>query len=150
MTLHYQITVKEYLEDSWSGWFDGLTISHAPDGATLRTRAVRDQTALYVPRLMYPLSAIRLLTHLLHPAVEPFATARTTSVARHVGLAAVLAALVVGLGTARGQRALWQDTGEPIAEPPRNDTGAVRTLGWTALRVRHRFSHAHSTSSCRA
>ena len=47
MTLHYQITVKEYLEDSWSDWFDGLTITHAADGATTLTGAVRDQTALY-------------------------------------------------------------------------------------------------------
>jgi hypothetical protein len=32
MALHEQITVKEYLEDSWSTWFDGLTITHAADG----------------------------------------------------------------------------------------------------------------------
>ncbi len=47
MTLHYQITVQEYLEDSWSAWFDSLTISHAPDGATTLAGAVRDQTALH-------------------------------------------------------------------------------------------------------
>jgi hypothetical protein len=33
MVLHEQITVKEYFEDSWSSWFDGLTISHAADKA---------------------------------------------------------------------------------------------------------------------
>ena len=47
MALHYQITVKEYLEDSWAAWFDGLTISHAPDGATTLAGSVRDQSALY-------------------------------------------------------------------------------------------------------
>jgi hypothetical protein len=47
MTLHYQITVKEYLEDSWATWFDGLAISHAPDGTTTLAGAVRDQSALY-------------------------------------------------------------------------------------------------------
>jgi hypothetical protein len=47
MTLHYQITVKEYLEDSWSAHFDGLVISHATDGATTLAGAVRDQTALH-------------------------------------------------------------------------------------------------------
>ena len=47
MNLHYQITVKEYLEDSWAAWFDGLTISHAPDGATTLEGAIRDQSALY-------------------------------------------------------------------------------------------------------
>ena len=45
--MNYQITVKEYLEDSWSAWFDGLTITHGPDGTTSLAGAVRDQTALY-------------------------------------------------------------------------------------------------------
>jgi len=31
MARHYQVTVKEYLEDSWAAWFDGLAISHAAD-----------------------------------------------------------------------------------------------------------------------
>ena len=47
MVLHYQITVKEYLEDSWSSWFDGLSISHAADGTTTLAGPVRDQSALY-------------------------------------------------------------------------------------------------------
>ncbi len=47
MTLHYQIKVKEYLEESWSEWFSSLAITHAEDGSTILTGAVRDQTALY-------------------------------------------------------------------------------------------------------
>jgi hypothetical protein len=47
MILHYQITVKEYLEDTWSEWFDSLTITHAQDGTTTLTGAVRDQAALH-------------------------------------------------------------------------------------------------------
>lgn len=47
MALHYQITVKEYLEDSWSASFDSLTITHTPNGSTTLAGAVRDQTALY-------------------------------------------------------------------------------------------------------
>ena len=47
MPNHYQITVKETLEESWSAWFDGLTITHAPDGTTTLAGTVRDQTALY-------------------------------------------------------------------------------------------------------
>jgi hypothetical protein len=47
IVLHYQITVKEYLEDSWSSWFDGLTISHDIDGTTTLAGPVRDQSALY-------------------------------------------------------------------------------------------------------
>jgi hypothetical protein len=45
--LHEQITIREYLEDSWSTWFDGLTISHAADGSTMLAGPVRDQSALY-------------------------------------------------------------------------------------------------------
>jgi hypothetical protein len=47
MNLHSQITVKEYLEDSWSTWFDDLAITHAADGTTTLSGAVRDQSALY-------------------------------------------------------------------------------------------------------
>ena len=47
MARHDQITAKEHLEDSWAAWFDGLTISHAPDGATTLEGSIRDQSALY-------------------------------------------------------------------------------------------------------
>jgi hypothetical protein len=45
--MNYQITVQEYLDDSWSPWFDGLTLTHGADGATTPAGLVRDQTALY-------------------------------------------------------------------------------------------------------
>ena len=47
MALHYQITVKGYLDASWSAWFDGLTITHDAAGNTILAGSVRDQTALY-------------------------------------------------------------------------------------------------------
>lgn len=47
MALHYQITVKGYLDASWSVWFDGMTITHDPAGNTRLAGAIRDQTALY-------------------------------------------------------------------------------------------------------
>jgi hypothetical protein len=47
MALHYQITVKEYLEDSWSEWFDGLAITLEENGDTLLTGPVVDQAALH-------------------------------------------------------------------------------------------------------
>lgn len=34
MVLHYQITVAEQLDKSWSSWFDGLSITHGADGTT--------------------------------------------------------------------------------------------------------------------
>ena len=47
MVLHEQITIKDYLEDSWSTWFDGMTITHAAGRATTLAKPVRDQSALY-------------------------------------------------------------------------------------------------------
>ena len=47
MVLYYQITVKEYLDDSWSSWFDELTITHGADGESTLSGPVRDQSALY-------------------------------------------------------------------------------------------------------
>ena len=47
MTFHYQITVKERLEEDWSDWFDGLTITAGPDVTTNLSVVVRDQSALY-------------------------------------------------------------------------------------------------------
>jgi hypothetical protein len=47
MAQHYEITIKEQLEETWSAWFDGLTLTPAPDGATVLSGAVRDQAALH-------------------------------------------------------------------------------------------------------
>jgi hypothetical protein len=43
----YQIRVKGYLDNDWSEWFDGLTITQDEDGTTMLTGTVIDQTALY-------------------------------------------------------------------------------------------------------
>jgi hypothetical protein len=47
MARHYYITVNEHLDDSWSAWFDGMTITHEPDGTSTLVGVVRDQSALY-------------------------------------------------------------------------------------------------------
>lgn len=47
MALYYRIIIDEHLDESWSAWFDGLTISQASNGATTLAGSVRDQTALY-------------------------------------------------------------------------------------------------------
>ena len=43
----YQIRIKTHLDDQWSGWFEGLTITREPDGETLLCGLVTDQAALY-------------------------------------------------------------------------------------------------------
>ncbi len=47
MALQYRMRLKGTLDDSWSDWFDGMTISHDAGGDTMLEGAVRDQTALY-------------------------------------------------------------------------------------------------------
>ena len=47
MERHYSITVAEHLDESWSTWFDGLTITHGADGTSTLVGPVRDQSALY-------------------------------------------------------------------------------------------------------
>lgn len=43
----YEIHVEGHLTDSWSDWFDGLTIRSDPNGETILTGSVTDQAALY-------------------------------------------------------------------------------------------------------
>ena len=43
----YQIRVKGNLDQKWSDWFDGFTITPQADGATLLTGPVADQSALH-------------------------------------------------------------------------------------------------------
>jgi hypothetical protein len=43
----YEIRLKGYLDDHWSGWFEGLTITLEKDGNTLLTGPVVDQAALH-------------------------------------------------------------------------------------------------------
>ncbi len=43
----YQIRVEGHLNNSWSEWFEGLTIAHEADGTTVLTGPLADQPALY-------------------------------------------------------------------------------------------------------
>lgn len=43
----YHIRVEGYLDSCWSEWLDGLTITHLPNGETLLSGFVADQTALH-------------------------------------------------------------------------------------------------------
>jgi hypothetical protein len=45
--IFYQIKIKGHLDPRWSEWFDGLTITHKPNGETLLTGPVVDQPALF-------------------------------------------------------------------------------------------------------
>ena len=78
MALNYQIRVKGALDEDWSEWFDGLTITPAADGTTILDGAVRDQTALHgliakVRDLGLPLIAIEQCSTVMdtNPAAPP-------------------------------------------------------------------------------
>ena len=43
----YEIRLKGHLDDRWTDWFEGLTISLEEDGDTLLTGPVVDQAALH-------------------------------------------------------------------------------------------------------
>jgi hypothetical protein len=43
----YEIRLKGHLDDRWTDWFEGLTITLEEDGDTLLTGPVVDQAALH-------------------------------------------------------------------------------------------------------
>ena len=44
---HYEIRVGGHLDDRWAAWFDGLSLTHRPDGTTSLRGHVVDQAALH-------------------------------------------------------------------------------------------------------
>lgn len=43
----YQIRVKGHLDQHWSNWLEGLTMTHLENGETLLSGYLADQAALY-------------------------------------------------------------------------------------------------------
>ena len=44
---HYELRVEGHLDEHWSRWFDGLTLSRDGDGTTTLRGAVTDQAELH-------------------------------------------------------------------------------------------------------
>ena len=64
----YELRIKGHLDDRWSDWFGGLTITLEDNGDTLLTGPVVDQAALHgllrkVRDLGMPLVSVSLLEH---------------------------------------------------------------------------------------
>jgi hypothetical protein len=60
----FEIRVTGHLDEHWKAWFDGMTVSHEPDGTTCITGEVTDQAALHgqlqrVRDLGMPLISVR-------------------------------------------------------------------------------------------
>ncbi|MEZ4672544.1 MAG: hypothetical protein R3E39_31980 [Anaerolineae bacterium] len=47
MTQHYQIRIKDHIDESWADWLNGLAIHHEDNGETLLTGSLPDQAALH-------------------------------------------------------------------------------------------------------
>jgi len=47
MSDHCEIVVKGQLDSDWSGWFEGLMITHNDQGETIISGPIRDQAALH-------------------------------------------------------------------------------------------------------
>ena len=47
MSGYCEIVVKYQLDTDWSGWFEGLTITHKDKGHTIISGQIRDQAAFY-------------------------------------------------------------------------------------------------------
>jgi hypothetical protein len=43
----YRIRIQGHLAQRWASWFDGLSLTHDPDGTTLLEGRVADQAALH-------------------------------------------------------------------------------------------------------
>lgn len=43
----YEIRVRGHLDQRWSGWFDGMSLSRPADGSTVIAGVVADQAALH-------------------------------------------------------------------------------------------------------
>lgn len=43
----YQIRVEGHLEEEWTAWFDGMSITHLENSETLLAGPVVDQSALF-------------------------------------------------------------------------------------------------------
>jgi hypothetical protein len=76
MCYDYYIRVTGHLDDRWSEWFDGLTISNRPNGDAVLHGPIVDQAALHgvlakVRDLGLPLVAVRRVfpvrSHGTHP-----------------------------------------------------------------------------------
>jgi hypothetical protein len=44
---HYELRIEGHLDECWTAWFDGLTLSREADGTTALRGAVTDQAELH-------------------------------------------------------------------------------------------------------
>jgi hypothetical protein len=57
-----QIRVKGQIDNGWSDWLGGLSVSHTAEGETILTGTVRDQSALYAVLYRLPKLGLQLVS----------------------------------------------------------------------------------------
>jgi hypothetical protein len=72
----YEIRLQGHLDQQWSAWFDGLTISHDSDGNTVLHGPLADEAALHgvlikVRDLAMPLLAVNRIGALPEQQADP-------------------------------------------------------------------------------
>ena len=45
--IHYSIRIKERIDPSWSGWFEGFMVTQMENGETIISGPIADQSALH-------------------------------------------------------------------------------------------------------
>ena len=86
----YRIVVAGHLDEAWSEWFAGLTITPAADGETVLAGPIADQAALHgvlirIRDLGLPLLALtRVAPDAVRSAPVPFRSRRPKSAAASV------------------------------------------------------------------
>ncbi|MBE9508487.1 MAG: hypothetical protein IMY86_10600 [Chloroflexi bacterium] len=69
-----EIRVKGRIDEHWSDWFDGLTITHTDQDETVLTGSIVDQAALYgllskLRNLGLPLVSVKT-NPLIYPSID--------------------------------------------------------------------------------
>jgi hypothetical protein len=44
---HYELRIEGHLDEHWSAWFGGLTLTHSDDGTTVLCGVLSDQAELH-------------------------------------------------------------------------------------------------------
>jgi hypothetical protein len=65
-----QVRIRGQIDNSWSDWLGGLTVSHTTEGETVLTGTVRDQAALYALLYKLPILGLQLVSVNSLPQVE--------------------------------------------------------------------------------
>jgi len=70
-----QVRIRGKIDNSWSDWLGGLTVSHTAEGETILAGTVRDQSALYAVLYRLPVLGLQLISVNSQPRVEGHADA---------------------------------------------------------------------------